>query len=173
VAVSGADFRNYVDTLAQIARARPRKRAIPMPMTASDRQRLAASWLLMQTTPELGATRENLAWVVEKVWDLCDDAPNDAFEFILAVIERDASPATLAVLCAGPLEALLRKHGPRIIGRVERRARRDENLAKLLEHVWQSALPKTIWARVQHLRERQQARDVAESSYRVEAVAAG
>ena len=41
-----------------------------MPMTARDRQRLAASWLQMQTTPELGATREDLAWVVEKVWDL-------------------------------------------------------------------------------------------------------
>ena len=138
-----------------------------MPMTSSDRQRLAASWLLMQTTPELGATREDLAWVVEKVWDLCDDAPNDAFEFILAVIDRDASHATLAILCAGPLEALLRRHGPRIIGRVERRARRDANFARLLDHVWQSALPKTIWARVQHVRDRQQARDVAESGYRI------
>jgi len=142
-----------------------------MPMTASDRQRLAASWLLMQKTPELGATREDLAWVVEKVWDLCDDAPNDALEFILAVLDRDASHATLAVLCAGPLEALLRKHGPRIIGRVERRARRDPNFARLLGHVWQSALPKAIWARVLHLRERQRARDLAESSRRTESVA--
>ena len=142
-----------------------------MPMTASDRQRLAASWLLMQKTPELGATREDLAWVVEKVWDLCDDAPNDALEFILAVLDRDASHATLAVLCAGPLEALLRKHGPRIIGRVERRARRDSNFARLLGHVWQSALPKAIWARVLHLRERQRARDLAESSRRAESVA--
>lgn len=143
-----------------------------MPMTSSDRQRLAASWLMMQTTPELGATREDLAWVVEKVWDLCDDAPNDALEFILAVLDRDASHATLAILCAGPLEALLRKHGPRIIGRVERRARRDANFSRLLGHVWQSALPKTIWARVQHVRERQQACDVGENDYRA-APAAG
>ncbi|HET7924437.1 MAG TPA: hypothetical protein VFL30_06030 [Rhodanobacteraceae bacterium] len=140
-------------------------------MTASDRQRLAASWLLMQTTPALGATRENLDWVVEKVWDLCDDAPNDAFEFICAVLDRDASHATLAILCAGPLEALLRKHGPRIIGRVERRARRDENFARLLGLVWQSALPKAIWALVQHVCERQRTRDVAETGYRVEPVA--
>ena len=142
-----------------------------MPMTASDRQRLAASWLLMQTTPELGETRENLAWVVEKVWDLCDDAPNDALEFILAVLDRDASQATLAILCAGPLEALLRKHGPRIIGRIERRARRDPKLARLLGHVWQSALPKAIWARVQHVSERQTACDVGESGHRAESVA--
>lgn len=142
-----------------------------MPMTARDRQRLAASWLQMQTTPELGATREDLAWVVEKVWDLCDDAPNDAFEFVLAVLDRDASHATLAILCAGPLEALLRRHGPRIIGRVERRARRDPNFARLLGYVWQSALPKTIWARVQHVCERHRARDVAEKGYRAESLA--
>jgi uncharacterized protein DUF6869 len=142
-----------------------------MPMTASDRQRLAASWLLMQTTPALGATREDFAWVVEKVWDLCDDAPNDAFEFIVAVLDRNASHATLAILCAGPLEALLRKHGPRIIGRVERRARRDENFARLLGHVWQSALPKTIWARVQHICERQQPRDIVDSGFAAESIA--
>ena len=141
-----------------------------MPMTASDRQRLAASWLLMQTTPALGAAREDLAWVVEKVWDLCDDAPNDALEFIFAVLDRDASHATLAILCAGPLEALLRKHGPRIIGRVERRARRDPNFARLLGHVWQSALPKAIWARVLHERQRHTARDQVESDRRVESI---
>ena len=63
------------------------------------------------------------------------------------------------------IEALLRKHGPRIIGRVERCARRDPNFARLLAHVWQSALPKTIWARVQHVRERHQARDDAGGPY--------
>jgi hypothetical protein len=152
-------------------RAPPKERQTPMPMTSSDRQRLAASWLTMQKTPELGAKREDLAWVVEKVWDLCDDAPNDAFEFILAVLDRDASHATLAILSAGPLEALLRRHGPRIIGRVERSARRDANFALLLAHVWQSALPKTIWARVQHLRERQQARDGTENAYNVRSAA--
>ncbi|HEY4138680.1 MAG TPA: hypothetical protein VGN65_09525 [Casimicrobiaceae bacterium] len=142
-----------------------------MPMTSSDRQRLAASWLMMQTTPELGATREDLAWVVEKVWDLCDDAPNDALEFVLAVLDRDASHATLAILAAGPLEALLRRHGPRMIGRVERCARRDANFARLLAHVWQSALPKTIWTRVEHVRERHLARDDAETSYRIRSAA--
>jgi len=142
-----------------------------MPMTSSDRQRLAASWLMMQKTPELGATREDLAWVVEKVWDLCDDAPNDALDFILAVLDRDASHATLAILCAGPLEALLRRHGPRIIGRVERSARRDANFARLLAHVWQGALPKTIWVRVQHVRDRELAHGNAGNGYRARSAA--
>jgi hypothetical protein len=127
----------------------------PMSMKAQERQRLVDSWLLLQTTPQAGDEREDLAWVVEKVWDLCDDAPNDAFEFILGVLHRDVSGRTLAVLCAGPLEALLRRHGPRIITRVERRARRDAKFAELLGHVWKDALSSKIWQRVQQVRERQ------------------
>src|SRR6478752_9739213 len=80
LADSTADFRNHVEHVrAQCASRITEGTFAPMPMTSSDRQRLAASWLVMQKTPELGATREDLAWVVEKVWDLCDDAPNDAF----------------------------------------------------------------------------------------------
>jgi hypothetical protein len=137
-----------------------------MSMSLEQRRRLARSWLMMQRAPELGASREDLAWVVEKVWDLCDDAPVDAFEFILAVLDMDASSTTLAILSAGPLEALLRKHGPRIIGRVERRARRDPDFTKLLGHVWKDAMSKAIWARVQSVRDRQVARHAAEEKCR-------
>ncbi|HEY6986688.1 MAG TPA: hypothetical protein VH375_11450 [Rhodanobacteraceae bacterium] len=126
-----------------------------MSMSLQDRQKLAAAWLRLQSQPEAGVDREDLSWVVEKVWDLCDDAPNDAFEFILAVLERDLSSETLAVLSAGPLESLLRKHGPRIISRVERRARRDANFIRLLDHVWKNAMSGKIWDRVQSVRERQ------------------
>lgn len=132
-----------------------------MSMNTKDRQRLAASWLMLQKTPEARATREDLAWVVEKVWDLCDDAPNDAFEFILAVLDQDISSGTMAILSAGPLESLLRKHGPRIIGRVERRARRDANFTKLLAHVWRNAMSSKIWVRVQCIRDRQWAKHFA------------
>ena len=133
-----------------------------MAMKRQDRQRLVESWLLLQRTPEIGATREDLAWVVEKVWDLCDDAPNDAFDFIVAVLERDVSGQTLAILSAGPLEALLRKHGPRIITRVERRARRDARFIELLGHVWKDTLSSKIWMRVLHVRERQERCALAE-----------
>ena len=133
-----------------------------MRMNARGRQRLIESWLLLQTAPEIGAEREDLAWVVEKVWDLCDDAPNDAFEFIVGVLHRDVSGRTLAILCAGPLEALLRRHEPRIITRVERRARRDAKFAELLGHVWKDSLSSKIWQRVQHVRERQARYDVSE-----------
>ena len=134
-----------------------------MAMNARERQRLVTSWLMLQRVPEPGAPREDLTWVVEKVWDLCDDAPNEAFEFIVAVLDQDASTTTMAILSAGPLEALLRRHGPRIINRVERRARRDANFTRLLGHVWKDTLSSQIWTRVQSVRERQQRGEVVEA----------
>jgi hypothetical protein len=132
-------------------------------MNSKERQRLVSSWLLLLKTPEAGSPREDLSWVVEKVWDLCDDAPNEALEFILAVLDRDASATTMAILSAGPLEALLRRHGPRIINRVERRARRDATFARLLGHVWKDTLSTPIWMRVQSLCERPSRTDLAEA----------
>lgn len=128
-----------------------------MSMSVHDRRALAASWLLLQQAPRADAEREDLCWVVERVWDLCDHAPNDAFEFILAVLDQDMSSATLSILSAGPLESLLRKHGPRIIGRVERRARRDANFTRLLGHVWKNRMSNKIWTRVRSTWERQSA----------------
>jgi hypothetical protein len=136
---------------------------MPMPMNAKERQRLVASWLLLQRAPGVGAVREDLTWVVEKVWDLCDDAPNEAFDFILAVLDRDPSTPTMAILSAGPLEALLRRHGPRIINRVERRARRDANFTRLLGHVWKDTLSAAIWMRVQSLCDRPERGELVEA----------
>lgn len=138
-----------------------------MSMSVDERKHLAASWLSLQKMPDAGSAREDLSWVVEKVWDLCDDAPNDAFEFILAVLEEDTSPATMAILSAGPLESLLRKHGPRIIARVERRARRDANFTRLLGHVWQNAMSSKIWTRVRSTWERQSVRHAVERNVAV------
>ena len=132
-----------------------------MSMSVQERKKLAAGWLRLQRGSHQDGECEDLCWVVEKVWDLCDYAPNDAFEFILAVLALDISPGTLAILSAGPLESLLRRHGPRIIARVERRARRDADFTRLLGHVWKNAMSNKIWARVQFALERQTARHAA------------
>lgn len=120
-----------------------------MPMNPNERKKLVTNWLTLQQIRERSPDRQDLSWVVAKIWDLCDDAPNEAFEFILGVLEEDTSSAGLAILSAGPLEALLRKHGPRIIGRVERRARRDPKFVQLLGHVWKNAMSNTIWTRIE------------------------
>lgn len=124
-------------------------------MNPKDRQDLVAHWLLLQRSREERGEHKDLSWVVQRIWDLCDHAPNDAFEFIVAALEQDSSNSAMAILSAGPLEALLRRHGPKIITRVERRARHDPMFAKLLDHVWRSSMSARIWERIQTLRARQ------------------
>lgn len=124
-----------------------------MPMSPRQKEQLIASWLMLQRLQETGSPREDLSWVVEKIWDLCDDAPNEALQFIFGVLEHDVSGTNMTLLSAGPLEALLRKHGPRIIGRVERRARHDARFACLLDYVWQNSVSERIWERVLRARE--------------------
>jgi len=125
-----------------------------MPMNTKERQDLVAHWLLLQRSHEERAGYDDLSWVVQRIWDLCDNAPNDAFEFIVAALEEDGSNAAMAILSAGPLEALLRRHGPKIIVRVERRARRDPTFVRLLGHVWKDSMSLRIWERVQAARNR-------------------
>lgn len=126
-------------------------------MTPDQKRALVANWLLLQRTPEPDIEREDLSWVVVQVWDLCDYAPQHAFEFIVDVLDKDSSEPCMALLCAGPLEALLRKHGPRIIHRVERRARKDAKFADLLGYVWKNSVADSIWARIERARERARA----------------
>jgi hypothetical protein len=117
-----------------------------------DRKQLAEGWLALQRMPDEGDVREDLEWVLESTWDLCDDAPHEALEFVAAVLDRDDSEHTMALLSAGPLEALLRRHGPKIIGRVEQRARRDATFMRLLGHVWRTSVSPKIWERIEQVR---------------------
>jgi len=133
-----------------------------MAMSPKEKQRLIASWLTLQSTHTASSGRD-LSWVVQKVWDLCDDAPNEAFQFIVGVLEQDGSSRTMAILSAGPFEALLRKHGPRIIDRVERKARHDPQFVRLLEHVWKNSVSDRIWIRVQRARDRPRLRTAHEA----------
>ena len=120
-------------------------------MKPEERQKLAATWLALHRKR---SSEDDLSWVVAKIWDLCDYAPNEALDFIIEVLKLDVSSNAMAVLSAGPLEGLLRKHGARIMERVERRARSDDRLAELLGYVWQQSVSRYVWSRVQSARQR-------------------
>jgi len=124
-------------------------------MEREERQQLVSSWLMLQRVLERKPENADLSWVVPRIWDLCDYAPFEALQFIVEVLDHDRSVDAMAILSAGPLEALLRKHGARIIQRVERRARYDRAFADLLGHVWRSSVSHRIWIRMQSARERQ------------------
>jgi hypothetical protein len=88
-------------------------------------------------------------WAFDRVWRLCQQDPEAAWQFILAVLAEDRSNKVLQTLSAGPLEDLLSKHPYTMIKRVEAEARSNPHFAKLLGGVWQNRIPDDVWRRVQ------------------------
>lgn len=69
---------------------------------------------------------DSSSWANDELMDLVWEDPERAWPIICSVVERDPPKWLLAILAAGPLEDLLRAHGPRFIERVEQAALQSE-----------------------------------------------
>ena len=108
--------------------------------------------------PELGVEElraQALGWIEfhNTLWApaeldriLEEEGPEAAWPIVLALVE-EADDDAMAPLGAGPLENLLRRHGPEMIDRVEVRAATDQRFRFCLSHVWKGEMPDEIWAR--------------------------
>jgi hypothetical protein len=110
---------------------------------------LAAGWIAYWHDPKNEATWD--AWNIsdDRMTEFVDDAPMEALRLILAIHTQDQSVAVMQTLSAGPIEELLTKHGPAMIGVVEIEARKDPSFAKLLGGVWRNRMTEEVWARLQ------------------------
>ena len=116
--------------------------------------RQVRDWIaLMHAAPE-SPEHQRLFPVYDEVCVLVEERPDEAWEFILAVLASDDSTPILETLSAGPLEDLLVQHGTRVIERVEAQARRDPRFAGLLGGVWRNTMPEEVWQRVLQVRVR-------------------
>ena len=89
-----------------------------------------------------------LWWPIERFFDLMQEQPNECWQAILAVLDREPGENVLGILGAGPLEDLIHEHGPAFIDRIEFEARENPPFKALLTRVWESSTP-DVWARVQ------------------------
>ena len=116
--------------------------------------RQVRDWIaLMHAAPESPEHQRQFP-VYDEVCVLVEERPDEAWEFILAVLASDDSTPILETLSAGPLEDLLVQHGTRVIERVEAQARRDPRFAGLLGGVWRNTMPEEVWQRVLQVRDR-------------------
>lgn len=92
--------------------------------------------------------RELNWWAWEEFERLTHESPDEAWEAILAVVERTGDEYTLEMLGAGPLEDLIQYHGPAVVERIERRAQTDNRFLGVLQCVWRSSTP-DVWARIE------------------------
>jgi len=110
---------------------------------------LITAWIALQKAQHDSPEYHQLFWAFDRVCDLINDDPDQAWDFILAVLATDRSPEIVGILSAGPLEDLLAYHPYDVIERVEAEARHNPHFASLLGGVWQNKMPDDIWKRVQ------------------------
>lgn len=83
-----------------------------------------------------------------EVMRLPDEEPEQAWQFILAVIARKPPQQVLEILSALLLEDLLIDHGPLFIGRAAQQAAACDVFKKLLGNVWLSSDDTPVWREV-------------------------
>lgn len=74
-------------------------------------------------------------WAWEAV-ELVNHNPDEAWQIVCALVDKAANDETLAYVAAGPLEDLLKKHGPAVIDRVEEKSSNDPRFQLALSGVW-------------------------------------
>ena len=114
-----------------------------------ERQKLARTWIALQTTPRHAPEYNSLFWSFEQTYDLVREDPVEAWNLVLAIWALDQSPQIRQSLSAGPIEGLLCYHGKFIIPHIERQAKADPSFARLLGAVGQNTMPDNIWNRLQ------------------------
>jgi hypothetical protein len=75
-------------------------------------------------------------WAFEKVNELVSRDANDGWQITRILVNDASSDEALAYVAAGPLEDLLKKHGPAVIGWVEEESRLNDRLRLALSGVW-------------------------------------
>ena len=80
--------------------------------------------------------REEDRWAWEAVETLVDEDPEAAWRITCMLVDKTSSDDELAFVAAGPLEDLLKKHGPSLIDRVEEESRENARLQLALSGVW-------------------------------------
>ncbi len=122
-----------------------------MTLDEQDLADIAAAWVSLHLARDK-QTRDEHFWAVERLDELVNQAPDDAWTLIHRIRELDGSDTVLANLAAGPLEDLLVKHGEVFIDKIETCARRDGRFRKVLAGVWRNTISVDVWACIQKWR---------------------
>jgi hypothetical protein len=94
-------------------------------------EKLANAYLLF-----FESKKEADRWAWNEVDDLVRRDPDRGWEITCLLVNKANSDEALGFVAAGPLEDLLRKHGPAVIDRIEAASHEDARLQIALSGVW-------------------------------------
>lgn len=80
--------------------------------------------------------QEDDRWAWSDVDQLVRRKPDQGWEVIRLLVNKAPSDEALAFVAAGPLEDLLKKHGPAVIDQIENECRENDRLRLALSGVW-------------------------------------
>ena len=114
-------------------------------MDALRRNEIVEAWIAMSLATHGSEAFEQNFWALEIIWNLCKEAPLEAWEVILGLIEAAPSEKLLAAVGAGPFEDLMCDHGEVVISLVEQEAARNEKFLAAMSSVWLDSKDTPVW----------------------------
>lgn len=100
------------------------------------------------TKPEANWTPDD-----EAFYDLMHQNPDRALAIIFAAMQLTDNQRVLGLLGAGPLENFLGVHGEAYLETMHVLALQHRRLREVLDGVWQGAMPKRVWHRIEILKQ--------------------
>ena len=127
--------------------------SVPLCFTAGgtfDPQPLARAYLKIRSADETaGGEDDGSMQAFDCVDEMIHNAPGPSVAFILAALDACQTGAQVAILGAGPLETLLKAHGLKVIGDLEREARNHAKVRYLLSATWgRDHIDPGVWERL-------------------------
>jgi hypothetical protein len=109
----------------------------------------------VQQMAEAYITKPPADWTVddEQFYQLLHSQPDEALATILAVMQLTNDQTVLASLAAGPLEDFLGRHGEVYLDTIHALALEHRRLREVLNHVWQGSMTKSVWRRIELLKQ--------------------
>lgn len=95
------------------------------------KEELVSSWINYCHSKE-----EEHAWATEDLIDLANESPEEAWKYILDIMDQDSSDTILSNLAQGPLEDLIAEHGKLLFAEFEKTAQENSIFAKVITQVW-------------------------------------
>jgi hypothetical protein len=112
---------------------------------SSEIRELAEGWL----TKRVGDWTED----DKRIYSILHTEPDRALSVILAAMQLTDDEQLLAGLAAGPLEDFLGAHGETYLDTFHKLALEHRRLREVLDGVWQGAMPKRVWHKIEILKQ--------------------
>ena len=109
----------------------------------------------MRETAEAWITKREGDWTDEheRLAGLIHSVPDQALATMFGIMQMTDDQRVLGSLAAGPLEDFLGVHGEAYVDTIHTLALEYRRLREVLDGVWQGAMPKQVWHRIEILKQ--------------------